>query len=216
MPELHIDALTLGKLAILLLAVSLHESAHAFVADVLGDSTARRLGRVTLKPWRHLDPIMSVLLPGILLLTHAPFIFGAGKPVPVVMENLRHPERGFALVAVAGPLSNIVQAALFSVGRVYLGGELGSADTWTVLLNFGITINLLLAFFNLIPVPPLDGSRLVAYLLPTPIQRLWYRLDPIGMLIIIALFFTGVLQMIMSATFRPAWLWWTDMVHHWV
>lgn len=215
MPDFDFSQLNIGKFVILLLAVSLHESAHAFVANACGDSTAKQLGRVTLNPIPHLHPVMSVLLPGFIIFAGYPFIFGAGRPVPVVKENLRNPARDFALIAVAGPLTNVALVLLSTVLFV-LFAKAGSDSLVAQLLRFGILINLLLAIFNMIPIPPLDGSRFVAYLLPRPVQNVWYRLDAIGFLILIVFFFTGVLGKILDQTFRPAWSWWTDTYGKWL
>ncbi|MFG0319120.1 MAG: site-2 protease family protein [Planctomycetota bacterium JB042] len=218
-------ALNFGKLAILLLAVALHEAAHAFVANACGDGTAKARGRVTLNPIPHLDPVMSVLLPALLLFSGSPFIFGAGKPVPVVKENLRHPARDFALIAVAGPLTNLLQALIFT-GLFVQFGKAGSAELASQLFRFGIFINILLAIFNLIPIPPLDGSRFLAYLLPRPVQSIWYRLDAVGFLVLILLMVwappnhwgleNSALQQILRSTFEPTWDWWTDTYGGWL
>ncbi len=215
--QFDFSATNIGEFVILLLAVSLHESAHAYVADWLGDPTARRLGRVTLNPVKHLDLIMSVLIPALLVFSNSQFIFGAGRPVPVQPQRLKKPDRDFALVALAGPLSNLLQVLFFSAVYVLLrrAGVLELTDedrlfrSW---LTFGILINLLLAFFNLIPIPPLDGSRFLAYLLPKPVQPFWYSLDRFGFIILIVLFFTHVLQNVLDATYRPTYSWWNTRI----
>lgn len=215
MPDFDFSSLNIGKLVVLLLAVSLHESAHAFVADMCGDSTARDRGRVTLNPLKHLDPIMSVLLPAFLVFGPYPYIFAAGKPVPVVKERLRKPARDFALIAVAGPLTNIL-LALICTGLFVGFCKAGDGSLVAQWLRFGILINILLAIFNMIPIPPLDGSRFLAYLLPRPIQNVWYRLDLVGFVVLIALFITGILGRILEQTFKPTWDWWTDTYGKWL
>ena len=220
MPELDISAITVGKLGVLLLAISLHESGHAFVASWLGDDTGKSRGRVTLNPLPHLHPIMSILLPAFLLLTNSHYIFGAGRPVPVSIDKLKHPGRDFALIALAGPAVNIVLALLISGTWIFLiqGDEaiLDSDHPVLYWLRFGIRINILLACFNLIPIPPLDGSRLLAFFLPGPIRRAFYSLDVIGFVILVALMFTGVLRTILMATYYPLFNWWYDLCLSWI
>ena len=215
MPEFEFTTVNFGRFAVLLLAVSLHESAHAFVATWCGDRTAKERGRVTLNPLKHLDPVMSVILPAFLLFSSLPYVFGAGKPVPVVKENLRKPARDFALIAIAGPLTNVLLALVFT-GLFVKFGRAGGADLTSEVLRFGMRINILLAIFNMIPIPPLDGSRFVAYLLPGPLQQLWYRLDLIGFLILIVLLVTGVIQKILEKTYAPAWAWWNTKCGEWM
>jgi len=200
----------LGMIVVLLLSLSWHEAAHAWVADRLGDPTARQLGRVTLNPIKHLDLFLSVLLPATLILAGLP-PFGGGKPVPIDGRNFRHPSRDFMLVAIAGPLSNLLLSlgfGLFYVLCVALGmfGEripnpYGEATPFldTVLnlnplvpslfwLQMGIFLNISLALFNLLPIPPLDGSRIVGWLLPRPLKPFWYRIDRYAFLIFIGLY----------------------------
>lgn len=220
MPELDFLSLVAGKLLVLMLAVALHESAHAYVGHWLGDDTPKKHGRVTLNPWPHLHPIMSILLPAVLLYMNQGFIFGAGRPVPITLDKLRHPSRDFALVALAGPATNIVLAVLFTGAYVLLrrGDEpiLELSSIVAQCFRFGIMLNVLLAFFNMIPVPPLDGSRIVAYLLPGPLKRFWYSLDPIGFVILVVLFFTGMLRWILERTYYPVFNWWQDIYTGWM
>lgn len=209
------DGLHIGRFLVLLLSVSLHESAHAFTADALGDDTARRQGRVTLNPAAHLHPVMSVLLPALLIFGNYPFVFGAGRPVPVVASNFRRPTLGFALVAVAGPLTNVLLAVVSTVALVAFF-EAGASDLAAQWLRFAILLNLLLAVFNLIPVPPLDGSRVVALFLPRALRKAWYALDAYGFLILVVLFVTGVLGDVLARTYRPLWNWWTETYGQWM
>ncbi len=218
MPDFTVNTTTVGGLLVLIVSITLHESAHAYAAHWLGDPTPGERGRVTLNPLKHLDPILSVLAPALLLFTQSSFLIGAGRPVPVRIQNMRSPARDFALVALAGPASNILLGLLFTAGYVLLQrGATPLVEDGTVtsvLLGWGIKINLFLALFNLIPLPPLDGSRLVAYLLPGPLRRAWYRLDGIGIFILIALLLSGALRWIMQPALH-AWRWWSDLFIAW-
>lgn len=173
-----------------LLAVTLHEAAHGWVADKLGDPTARLAGRISANPIRHIDPFGTVALPALLLLLRAPFLFGWAKPVPVNFGRLRNPKRDMVLVAAAGPGSNLLMACVATVliyGAYLLPPDAGN---WVGhnLLN-AIRINLVLMIFNLIPLPPLDGGRIAVGLLPTPLAVRYARLEKFGLLILIGLLF---------------------------
>lgn len=174
----------------LLFAITLHEVAHGFVAYRLGDPTAKMLGRLSLNPIRHIDPIGTIVVP-ILLLTLGGFIFGWAKPVPITAENLRNPKRDMVIVAIAGPLSNLLMAifwALVAKLGLSLGGDLGAFSAPLVLMGkIGILFNLILMVLNLLPIPPLDGGRVVAGLLPGPLSWKFSRLEPYGFLILLGL-----------------------------
>ena len=165
-----------------LIAITLHEAAHGYVAWKLGDPTAKNAGRVTANPFKHVDPVGTLLLPGLLLLVRAPFLFGFAKPVPVDFSRLRHPKRDMIWVALAGPGSNVL-LALLSALLIWLGSLVpGALGLWIVSnLENSIIINLLLAVFNLFPLPPLDGGRVAVGLLPRSLSWRLARLERFGL-----------------------------------
>jgi len=169
-----------------LFAITLHEAAHGWMAAKLGDDTARRLGRVTANPLKHVDPLGTFLLPGLLILLKSPFVFGWAKPVPVAFHRLREPKRDMVLVAAAGPAVNILQAViaawamhLTALPPAWLGEWLHQN------LNNAVVANVFLAAFNLLPLPPLDGGRILTGLLPRALAWRFARLERLGLLILL-------------------------------
>jgi Zn-dependent protease len=184
------DAISLATVWVIpvIIAITFHEAAHGFVAYLLGDQTAWRLGRVSFNPVRHIDPFGTILLPALLLLMRSPFLFGYAKPVPVNFRALRHPRRDAVLVAAAGPGINIALAFLAAAGFHVVGYLPGASAQWVAEnLKNALIINVVLAVFNLFPLPPLDGGRIAVGVLPAVLARPLSRLEPYGMLILIGL-----------------------------
>jgi Zn-dependent protease len=169
-------------------AITLHEAAHGYVARLFGDQTAWMLGRVTLNPLKHIDLLGTIVVPGVLLLTGAPFLFGWAKPVPVNFGNLRHPKRDMIWVAGAGPAANFMMALLWVLllGVAMPGGPFESGGLQQI-AQYGIIVNLVLMALNLLPIPPLDGGRIAVGLLPGRASYALSRLEPYGFFIILLL-----------------------------
>lgn len=178
------------SLSLFFLAVIIHEYAHGWVAWKLGDPTAKMAGRLTLNPLAHIDPVGTIFLPIILLVTHSPVIFGWAKPVPVDFRSLRNPKKDMIWVGLAGPAANILLAILLSfVLKLFL---LSGNVVFSFILNMAIIINLVLAVFNILPIPPLDGSRVMMGLLPRDLARQYAKLEPYGFVIIFGFLYLGL------------------------
>jgi Zn-dependent protease len=172
----------------LVIAITFHEAAHGFVAHRLGDNTAYELGRVSFNPLRHIDPFGTIVMPAILLLSHSPFLFGYAKPVPVNFRNLNHPRIDMVLVALAGPATNIVLALAAAAAFHALAFAPAESAQWLAdNLKNALVINVVLAVFNMLPIPPLDGGRVAVGLLPNVLAYPLSRLEPYGMLILIGI-----------------------------
>ena len=195
----------LTMLPVLILSIVLHEVAHGWVAKMQGDPTAAMLGRLTLNPIPHLDPVGSLLVPAMLSLLPGSFIFGWAKPVPVNPRNFRNYKRGDILVSLAGVAVNFVLAIVFTF--VYAGAQWGfqlapgAVQTWQIvgqMAAFGIQINFILMLFNLLPIPPLDGSHVMYHLLPPHIGMRYRQLGQYGMLIVFAFLFLGGFRLLLE------------------
>lgn len=192
--------MTFGLILIFAFAVIIHEVAHGVAAEKLGDPTARDLGRITLNPIPHIDLTMSIILPGLLLLSGSPFLIGGAKPVPVNWHNFKRPRQDMALVALAGPVSNLIQA-VFYWGLLLIVPKIEFLIT---LLAQGIIVNVLLATFNMLPILPLDGGRILAGILPNNLAREYSKLERFGLIIVILFVLFGGFQKIFLPLFQ--WL----------
>lgn len=183
-----------------LFAITVHETAHGWMALRLGDPTAKMLGRLTLNPIKHIDPLGTIVVPGILLMLGG-FLFGWAKPVPITWENLRRPKQDMAWVAAAGPLSNLLMALIWAVlirVGLALGHTSGGIAVFLIYAGVaGLFINTILMVLNLLPLPPLDGSRVVSALLPPRLAYRYGQLEPYGFPILVVLLLTGLLGKIL-------------------
>jgi Zn-dependent protease len=186
-----------------LLAITVHEAAHGYAAKHFGDKTAYFLGRITLNPIKHIDPVGTVVIPGMLLLLSAPFLFGWAKPVPVNFSNLNNPKKDMMWVALAGPASNLFMAIIWAI---ILGLFKSSGASYALFIigmaQVGIMINLVLMLLNLLPIPPLDGGRMAVSLLPSPWSYKLASLERYGMFILIFLIVSGLLSAILLPLLR--------------
>ncbi|MGN6389904.1 MAG: site-2 protease family protein [Burkholderiaceae bacterium] len=182
----------------ILFAITLHEAAHAYAAKHFGDTTAYSQGRMSLNPVRHIDPVGTLLIPIVLFFIGSPFLFGYAKPVPIDFGKLRHPKRDMAWVAAAGPAANMVMALLWLLLAVGMQAVGSHEEFFVRMAQAGVLTNLVIFAFNLIPVPPLDGGRIVTSFLPHRLSYRFARLEPYGFVIVLALMFFKVLQFWMA------------------
>jgi Zn-dependent protease len=175
-------------------AITLHEAAHAYAAKHFGDLTAFSQGRMSLNPIRHIDPVGTLLIPIVLYFAGSPFLFGYAKPVPVEFGNLRNPKRDMAWVALAGPAANLVMALMWMVMAVILSSFQGREEFFMRMAQAGVLTNLVIFAFNLFPVPPLDGGRIMISLLPHRAAYRYAQLEPYGFFLVLGLVFLKVLQ----------------------
>jgi len=181
-------------------AITAHEVAHGWVALKLGDRTAQMMGRLTLNPLKHIDPVGTILVPGVLLVLGG-FIFGWAKPVPVTFQNLRHPKSDMVWVALAGPMANLVMAVIWALvaklGLTLLqsGVEIGAPMVYMGIA--GVLINTMLMMLNLFPLPPLDGGRILVGLLPGPLSWRVSQIEPYGFFILVGLLYFGIISMVL-------------------
>ena len=187
-----------------LFGITLHEAAHGYVARMFGDPTAWQMGRISLNPVRHIDPIGTIVVPLVLLFSTklmggAGILFGWAKPVPVDWSRLRNPKRDMAWVALAGPASNLVMAIIWAITlRLLAEGGASASDFWARMAIAGVQVNLILMALNLVPLPPLDGGRIVCSILPNPLAYQYSRVEPYGILILILLMMTGMLWFLLE------------------
>lgn len=181
-------------------AVTLHEAAHGYVAWKFGDNTAKNLGRITINPLKHIDIVGTLIVPALMLMT-TNFVFGWAKPVPVNPNKLRKPKRHMAYVAVAGPLSNFFMAIfwilILKCGLYFLHNDISGGTAMFHMGQAGVLINLVLMILNIIPIPPLDGSKVLLAILPKPWDRWFHKATPFGLILVVGLLMSGILAKLM-------------------
>jgi Zn-dependent protease len=178
-----------------LFAITLHEAAHAYAAKYFGDSTAFMLGRMSLNPARHIDPLGTIVIPiALYLATSGMFVFGYAKPVPIDFSKLRNPKKQMAWVALAGPAANFVMALGWMIIMIFLRAGNVQEPFFLEMAQAGILVNLLMFAFNLVPIPPLDGGRILTSMLPLPMAHKFARIEPYGFFIVLALIYFKVLS----------------------
>jgi Zn-dependent protease len=182
---------------VLFFSVIIHEVAHGYVALLNGDPTAKLSGRLTFNPIPHIDLVGTILVPGLLFISQSSILFGWAKPVPVNPRNFRNYRKGELTVSASGPLSNFFLAVVFAQLLPWVGDNPG----FSLLCNYGVIINLFLMLFNLIPIPPLDGSKIVMTLLPHNLQQLYAQLEPVGFVLILILLYSGLSSVLIMPIF---------------
>lgn len=198
MDELNLFQRILVWILPVVFAITVHEVAHGWVAKKYGDNTAFMLGRLTLNPIKHIDILGTLIIPGLLLITGTGFIFGWAKPVPVDGRNFKNPRADMAVVALAGPVSNLLMAIAWAL-VMRIGYAIGSSAELLIYAGFaGIQINLVLALINLLPIPPLDGSRIMSWLLPDRLAWQYNQLERYGFIILLILLWSNVLNVILG------------------
>jgi len=201
MPELNLISTLFVFVIPVIFAVTVHEVAHGWVASRLGDQTAKSMGKLTLNPVKHIDHVGTILVPAIMYFASG-FIFGWAKPVPVNWKNLGHPRRDMAIVAIAGPLANLLMLFFWAMSAkiISLSGNEPNYLTQLLLImcSIGIMINIVLMILNLFPILPLDGGRVLTAMLPRNLAMSFSRLEPYGLIILVALLFSGILWKILT------------------